>query len=253
MRPRPPGLGAGDDEVRGGDPARALDSVAAGYAGHAHRPRARGEHLGVPREAAIRDGYVGLGPPDLGEGVQLRDGPRQQLGGHTFVQELQDPGLLDGRMHACEWWGLEGEEPDRPHQHEGEHEPERRAPEAVERLRGWAREPVPQSTTGGARRDLPERREGEDAHERDTRAEERVLALWHQIRRYPGAQGSPHDHPHEREDAGKEAGPGAAQHGQEDKQHYEEVEGRHPTDSTAGAPSLSKATLSRVAYIIRGR
>src|SRR5215216_5551558 len=237
MWPRPPGLdpgdglardhvGVGDDEVRGGDPARALDSVAAGYAGHAHRPRARGEHLGVPREAAVRDGYVGLGAPDLGEGVQLRDGPRQQLGWHTFVQELQDPGLLDGRVHACEWWGLEGEEPDRPHQHEGEHEPERRAPEAVERLRG------------------------EDAHERDTRAEERVLALWHQIRRYPGAQGSPHDHPHEREDAGKEAGPGAAQYGQEDKQHYEEVEGRHPTDSTAGAPSLTKATPHHVSRLL---
>ena len=137
-------VGVGDDEVRGGDPARALDAVAAGYAAHAHRSRPAASTSG-----SLRGGRSGrprrLRAPDLGQRVELGDGPREQLGGHPLVQELQDPGLLHGRVHARERRGLEGEDPDRPHQHEREREPERRAPEAVERLRGRAREPVPQS------------------------------------------------------------------------------------------------------------
>src|SRR3712207_7253402 len=48
-------VGVGDDKVRGGDPARSLDAVAASYAAHAYRPRARREHLRVAREATSRD------------------------------------------------------------------------------------------------------------------------------------------------------------------------------------------------------
>src|SRR5215211_7337508 len=136
-------VGVGDDEIRGRDPGRALDAVAAGYAPHARRPRARREHLRVARYLFVGDGNVGLGTPDLGQRVQLGDGPHQEIGGHPRVQGLQDAGLLHGRVHSCEGRALEGEYADRPHQHEGEREPERRASEAVQRRRSRAREPVP--------------------------------------------------------------------------------------------------------------
>jgi hypothetical protein len=70
-------VGVGDDEVAGRDPAGALDAVAAGNPAHAHGSLARRLHLGIGGDAAVRGGHFGLGALDLGQRVQLGDGPRE--------------------------------------------------------------------------------------------------------------------------------------------------------------------------------
>src|SRR5215217_3249927 len=47
-------VGVGDNQVPARDPARALHAVAAGYARHAQRTRARRPHVGIPDDASLR-------------------------------------------------------------------------------------------------------------------------------------------------------------------------------------------------------
>ncbi len=65
----------------------------------------------------------GSGPSDLGQRLQIGDGLREETGGHSFVEGLQDPGVLHRRVKLREGGRLEGKDADGPHQHEGEREP----------------------------------------------------------------------------------------------------------------------------------
>ncbi len=165
--------------------------------------------------------------------------------------------MPDSLMAGCkakQWRGLQGEDAHGPHQHEGEREPEHGAPEAVQRLRGRARELVPQRAPDGAGEDLPEHREGQDASERYARAVERVPALGHQGRGDPGPHGGADDHADQREGAGEKARPRTAQHGKEDEQGYDQIERGHQPDSTIGITLLSIRGHTRPpAGIIDGR
>jgi hypothetical protein len=59
-------VGVGDYEVRGGDPARAFDAVAAGYPLDAHEPGLGRQDLRVALDARVRARDIGFGTPDLG-------------------------------------------------------------------------------------------------------------------------------------------------------------------------------------------
>src|SRR5918997_2616491 len=109
VRRRLPGdyVGIGDDQVPAGDPARALYAVAAGSARHPQRTRARLLHVGISDDASFGGCHLWFGAPDLGQRLQLGDGLREEPGGHTFVEGLQDPGVLYRRVKLREGGRLE--------------------------------------------------------------------------------------------------------------------------------------------------
>ena len=238
-------VGVGDDEVRGGDPARALDPVAAGHAGHAHRPRARGDDLRIPREMPDPGTRTSAsGPRIWGSGLSWATARVRSSGGIRSFQHAHDPRILHRGVQAREHGRLEGEDADGPDQHERERRARGPPPQGRRaRPRPGSCSRLAQRASDGPRDDLPEHREDQDADQRDPRPVERVLVLRYKQGRQPRSHRSPHNDPDQREDPGKETRPRAAHHDQDHEERYQEIHHRHRTGfynaSTLGLPAVA--------------
>src|SRR5829696_8576616 len=158
---------------------------------------------------------------------------RQEPGGHPVFQGLQDPGVLRDVLQAGQGRRLEGEDADRPDEHEGEGEPEQAPAQPVQRRGSRAGEAVPERTTHRPGDDLPEHGEGEDATERYPGTVNRVPAFGQEGRRDPRPHRRPDDHADQREDPGEKPRPRSTQDRNDDEDADKQVQnveagGVHP-------------------------